>query len=87
MWKPIALFLAVVCLSGPALAQANVSPDEAPRYGYRVPYYAYPPAGPAYYPPAYGYYAPPVYWRPYFATTWFDPYERPYFATPWVAVP
>jgi hypothetical protein len=84
MWKPIALSLAIACLSGPVLAQANADPDQAPRYGYRVPYSYYPPA---YYPPAYGYYAPPVYWRPYFATTWFDPYERPYFATPWVAVP
>jgi len=86
MWKPIALSLAIICLSAPALAQATASPNADPRYGYRVPYAYYPPAY-AYYPPAYGYYAPNVYWRPYFATTWFDPYQRPYFATPWVAVP
>ncbi len=86
MWKPLALSLAIICLSAPALAQANASPNADPRYGYRVPYAYYPPPY-AYYPPAYGYYAPNVYWRPYFATTWFDPYQRPYFATPWVAVP
>ena len=86
MWKPIALSLVIASLSAPALAQTNASPGGDPRYGYRVPYPYYPPAT-AYYPPAYGYYAPYVYWRPYFATTWFDPYERPYFATPWVAIP
>jgi hypothetical protein len=86
MWKPIVLSLAIACLSAQALAQANSSPSADARYGYRVPYAYYPP-GYAYYPPAYGYFAPYVYWRPYFATTWFDPYERPYFATPWVALP
>ena len=86
MWKAIVLSLAAACLSSPALAQTNTSPEAGARYGYRVPY-AYYPRGYAYYPPAYEYYAPYVYWRPYFATTWFDPYERPYFATPWVALP
>ena len=42
---------------------------------------------PGYYPPPGGYYVPYAYWRPYYATPWFDPYERPYFATPWVALP
>jgi hypothetical protein len=58
-------------------------------YGYRVPY-VYSPGycdGWACYPPPGGYYVPYVYWRPYFATPWLDPYERPYFATPWVALP
>jgi hypothetical protein len=86
MWKPIVLSLAVACLSAPAPAQTNASPDAVSRYGYRMPYAYYPPPY-AYYPPAYGYFAPYLYWRPYFATTWFDPYERPYFATPWVALP
>jgi len=86
MWKPIALSLAIVFVSAPAFAQVNADPEDGPRYGYRVPY-PYPPAAPAYYPPLYGYYAPYVYYRPYFATTWFDPYERPYFATPWLPLP
>ena len=33
MWKPLALSLAIICLSAPALAQANASPDAGPRMG------------------------------------------------------
>lgn len=86
MCKPLALSLAIICLTAQALAQTNANSNADPRYGYRVPMSIYPPPY-AFYPPAYGYYAPNVYWRPYFATAWFDPYRRPYFATPWVAVP
>src|SRR6185312_5247 len=91
-----AVIAAVIC--GHLVAPANAAALAAPRpvqqiiqvmsveeggyagdgrgYGYRVPNLYFP-----------GYYPPPVYWRPYYATPWVDPYERPYFATPWVVLP
>jgi len=77
MWRPIEQSIQAMSVEEGGYA------GDGRGYGYRVPNLYFP----GYYPPPGGYYVPFVYWRPYYATPWLDPYERPYFATPWVALP